>query len=210
MRNFVAKRMSARARLAAGAGSAFGVALLVAACSTGSSGTAAAGSSSPAGASSSSAAAGGSGSTVITTVSSSAGTFLANGSGHAVYLWTKDSNGMSACSGACAGAWPPVTTTGTVTASGGAKSSDLGTITRSDGTKQVTYDGHPLYFFSGDSGPGMASGQGNDGFGAKWWLVSPSGSDVTSAVSAFTKSGSGTSPAPAATPTSSSAGGGWS
>ena len=210
MRNFVAKRMSARARLAAGAGSAFGVALLVAACSTGSSGTAAAGSSSPAGASSSSAAAGGSGSTVITTVSSSAGTFLANSSGHAVYLWTKDSNGMSACSGACAGAWPPVTTTGTVTASGEAKSSDLGTITRSDGTKQVTYDGHPLYFFSGDSGPGMASGQGNDGFGAKWWLVSPSGSDVTSAVSAFTKSGSGTSPAPAATPTSSSAGGGWS
>ncbi|MFY9669551.1 MAG: hypothetical protein WAK83_17915 [Trebonia sp.] len=210
MRNFVAKRMSARARLAAGAGSAFGVALLVAACSTGSSGTAAAGSSSPAGASSSSAAAGGSGSTVITTVSSSAGTFLANSSGHAVYLWTKDSNGMSACSGACAGAWPPVTTTGTVTASGEAKSSDLSTITRSDGTKQVTYDGHPLYFFSGDSGPGMASGQGNDGFGAKWWLVSPSGSDVTSAVSAFTMSGSGTSPAPAATPTSSSAGGGWS
>ena len=210
MRNFVAKRMSARARLAAGAGSACGVALLVAACSTGSSGTAAAGSSSPAEASSSSAAAGGSGSTVITTVSSSAGTFLATSSGHAVYLWSKDGNGMSACTGACAGAWPPVTTTGTVTASGGAKSSDLGTITRPDGTKQVTYDGHPLYFFSGDSGPGMASGQGNDGFGAKWWLVSPSGSDVTSAVTAFTKSGSGTSPAPAATPTSSSAGGGWS
>ena len=210
MRNFVAKRMSARARLAAGAGSAFGVALLVAACSTGSSGTAAAGSSSPAGASSSSAAAGGSGSTVITTVSSSAGTFLATSSGHAVYLWSKDGDGMSACTGACTGAWPPVTTTGQVTASGGAKSSDLGTITRSDGTKQVTYDGHPLYFFSGDSGLGMASGQGNDGFGAKWWLVSPSGSDVTAAVSSFTKSGSGTSAAPAATPASSSAGGGWS
>lgn len=210
MRNFVAKRMSARARLAAGAGSAFGVALLVAACSTGSSGTAAAGSSSPAGASSSSAAASSSGSTVITTVSSSAGTFLANGSGHAVYLWSKDGNGMSACTGACTGAWPPVTTTGQVSASGGAKSSDLGTITRSNGTKQVTYDGHPLYFFAGDSGPGMASGQGNDGFGAKWWLVSPSGSDITAAVSSFTKSGSGTSPAPAATPTSSSAGGGWS
>jgi predicted lipoprotein with Yx(FWY)xxD motif len=210
VRNFVAKRMSARARLAAGAGSACGVALLVAACSTGSSGTAAAGSSSPAGASSSSAAAGGSGSTVITTVSSSAGTFLATSSGHAVYLWSKDGDGMSACTGACTGAWPPVTTTGQVTASGGAKSSDLGTITRPDGTKQVTYDGHPLYFFSGDSGPGMASGQGNDGFGAKWWLVSPSGSDVTSAVTAFTKSGSGTSPAPAATPASSSAGGGWS
>jgi predicted lipoprotein with Yx(FWY)xxD motif len=209
MRNFMAKRMSGRARLAAGAGSAFGVALLVAACGTGSSSTGAAGSSSPAGASSA-AASGGSGSTVITTVSSSAGTFLTNSSGQAVYLWSKDGNGMSACSGACAGAWPPVTTTGTVTAVGAAKSSDLGTITRSDGTKQVTYDGHPLYFFSGDSGPGMASGQGNDGFGAKWWLVAPSGSDVTAAVSSFTKSGSGTSPAPAATPASSSAGGGWS
>jgi predicted lipoprotein with Yx(FWY)xxD motif len=127
-----------------------------------------------------------------------------------VYLWSKDGNGMSACTGACTGAWPPVTTTGQVTASGGAKSSDLGTITRPDGTKQVTYDGHPLYFFAGDSGPGMASGQGNDGFGAKWWLVSPSGSDVTTAVSSFTKSGSGTSAAPAATPASSSAGGGWS
>ena len=53
--------------------------------------------------------------------------------------------------------------------------SDLGTITRSDGTKQVTYDGHPLYYFAGDSGAGMASGQGSDGFGAKWWLVSPAG-----------------------------------
>jgi len=210
MRNFMAKRMSARARLAAGAGSVLSAALLVAACGTGSSSTGAAGSSSPAGASSAAAASGGSGSTVITTVSSSAGTFLTSGSGHAVYLWTKDGSGMSACSGACAGVWPPVTTTGTVTASGGAKSSDLGTITRSNGTKQVTYDGHPLYFFAGDSGPGMASGQGNDEFGAKWWLVSPSGSDVTAAVSSFTKSGSGTSPTPAATPTSSSAGGGWS
>jgi predicted lipoprotein with Yx(FWY)xxD motif len=207
VRNFVAKRMSARARLAAGAGSALGVALLVAACSTGSSGTAAAGSSSPAGASSSSAAAGGSGSTVITTVSSSAGTFLANSSGHAVYLWTKDSSGMSACSGACAGAWPPVTATGTVTAAGSAKASDLGTITRSDGTKQVTYDGHPLYYFSGDSGPGTASGQGSDGFGAKWWLVAPSGSDITASVTSFTASGSGA--APAATSKPSSSGGGY-
>jgi predicted lipoprotein with Yx(FWY)xxD motif len=209
MRNFMTNRLSARARLAAGAGSALGVALLVAACSTGSSSTGAAGSSSPAG-TSSAAADGGSGSTVITTVSSSAGTFLTTSSGHAVYLWSKDGNGMSACTGACTGAWPEVTTTGQVTASGGAKSSDLGTITRPDGTKQVTYDGHPLYFFAGDSGPGMASGQGNDGFGAKWWLVSPSGSDVTAAVSSFTKSGSATSPAPAATPASTSAGGGWS
>jgi predicted lipoprotein with Yx(FWY)xxD motif len=124
-----------------------------------------------------------------------------------VYLWVKDTGDASACTGACAGAWPPVTATGTVTASGSAKASDLGTITRSDGTKQVTYDGHPLYYFSGDSGPGTASGQGSDGFGAKWWLVAPSGSDVTASVTSFTASGSAA--APAATTKPSSSGGGY-
>jgi hypothetical protein len=107
-----------------------------------------------------------------------------------------------------------------VTAAGSAKPSDLSTITRSDGTKQVTYDGHPLYYFSGDSGPGTATGQGSDGFGAKWWLVAPTGSDVTASVSSFTASGSGSAPSapaaaastPASTPAggSSSAGGSWS
>jgi hypothetical protein len=123
-----------------------------------------------------------------------------------VYLWAKDTNDMSACTGACAGAWPPVTTTGTATASGTAKAAELGTITRSDGTKQVTYDGHPLYYFAGDSGR-----QGSDNFGAKWWLVAPSGGSVTGSVSSFTVSGSGGS-SPAATPgaSSHSAGGGWS
>jgi hypothetical protein len=99
-----------------------------------------------------------------------------------------------------------------VTAGGGAKSSELGTITRSDGTKQVTYDGHPLYYYVGDSGPGTASGQGSDQFGGKWWLIAPTGSDVTASVSSFTAGGSGASapaaPAPAAS--SKSAGGGWS
>ena len=130
-----------------------------------------------------------------------------------MYLLVKDAGGASACTGACAGAWPPVTASGTVTAGGGAKASDLGTITRSDGTKQVTYDGHPLYYFAGDSGPGMASGQGSDSFGAKWWLVAPGGGDVTGSVSSFTVSGgsSGSSPsAPAPASSSKSAAGGWS
>lgn len=207
------KPISAPARLAAGVGCAFAAVLLLAACSSGNSSSssgssAAAGPSTPAAGSSAS----GSVAAVITTASSSAGTFLTDGSGRAVYLWAKDSGGQSACSGQCAGAWPPVTTNGTVTASGGAKSSDLGTITRSNGSKQVTYDGHPLYFFAGDSGPGMASGQGNDGFGAKWWLVSPSGTDVTAAVTSFTTGLSGSSPAPStpAASHSSSAGGSWS
>ena len=148
-----------------------------------------------AGGSSSSAGASSSGGTVITTAKSSGGTVLASSSGRAVYLWAKDTGDMSNCNGACAGAWPPVTTTGTATASGAAKASDIGTITRSDGTKQVTYDGHPLYYFSGDSGPGTASGQGSDAFGAKWWLVAPTGSDVTAGVTSFTAGSSAAAPA---------------
>ena len=136
---------------------------------------------------------------VITTRSGSAGPFLTDGTGRAVYLWSKDSMDKSACSGACAGAWPPVQATGKVTVSGSAMGSDLGTITRSDGTKQVTYEGHPLYYFAGDSGPGQTNGQGSDGFGAKWWLAAPSGTKIIGAVSAA---------APKA-PASSSTGGGY-
>jgi predicted lipoprotein with Yx(FWY)xxD motif len=206
MRNSIVKRMSGPAKLATGVGGAVGVAMLVAACSSGSSSSSTgAASSSPAGASApSSAAASGSGATVITTASSSGNTFLTSGSGRAIYMWAKDTGAASACTGACASAWPPVTSP--ATAAGSAKASDLGTITRSDGTKQVTYDGHPLYYFVGDTGAGTATGQGSDNFGAKWWLVSPAGSDVTASVSSFTVSGS----SPAATPaaTSSSAGGG--
>jgi len=190
-------------------------ALLVAGCASGGSSTA---SSSPAtgtsAAGASTSAAASSSSTEITTASASGSTFLTDGSGRAVYLWMKDTGDASQCSGACAGAWPPVTATGSVTAGGSAVASDLGTITRSDGTKQVTYDGHPLYYFSGDSGAGTATGQGSDGFGAKWWLVSPSGSDVTASVTSFTPGSSGggsaPSPSPSQSSSKSSAGGGWS
>ena len=190
-------------------------ALLVAGCASGGGSTA---SSSPgtgasaAGASTSGAAS--SGSTEITTASASGSTFLTDGSGRAVYLWAKDTGDASQCSGACASAWPPVTATGSVTAGGSAVASDLSTITRSDGTKQVTYDGHPLYYYVGDSGPGQATGQGSDNFGAKWWLVAPSGSDVTASVTSFTAGSSGggsaPSPSPSQSSSKSSAGGGWS
>jgi len=205
--------LSGRTKLVAGVGGALAAAVVVAACSSASSSTPsppASPTASPAAASSSSAAASSSGGVVITTASSSGGTFLITSSGRAVYLWAKDTGDTSNCSGACAGAWPPVT--GTATASGSAQASDLGTITRSDGTKQVTYDGHPLYYFSGDSGPGTAAGQGSDGFGAKWWLVAPAGGDVTAGVTSFTAGGSGGAPASPSAPAtaSSKAGGSWS
>jgi predicted lipoprotein with Yx(FWY)xxD motif len=206
--------MSKRTNLVAGVGGALAAAATVAACSSAASSTAAAPAASATGSPAAASPAGGasaSGGTVITTAKSSAGMVLTNGSGKAVYLWVKDTGDMSNCNGACAGAWPPVTATGTATATGGAKASDIGTITRSDGTKQVTYDGHPLYYFTGDNGPGTASGQGSDSFGAKWWLVTPTGSDVTASVSTFTAAASGAAPAaPASSPASKSAGGSWS
>ena len=175
-------------------GALIAVALLAAACgSSGSSSSSSSSTGAQAGASASGSA------MVISTKAGSAGTFLTDGSGRTVYLWVKDGMGSSACSGACAALWPPVTTAGSPTASGSAQASDLGTITRSDGTKQVTYDGHPLYYYAGDSSAGQTNGQGTDSFGAKWWLVAPAGTSITSA-------GGGTTPsAPAST-----AGGGWS
>ena len=180
-----------------------GSALLATACS--SAATTSSPSSAPAAGSSASASTTG---TVISTQAGSAGAFLTAGSGRAVYLWAKDGMNMSACSGACATAWPPVPATGTLTATGGAKASDLGTITRSDGTKQVTYDGHPLYYFVGDSAAGKTNGQGSDNFGAKWWLVASSGAKIT-ASSDTAAAANAAAPAASATSGSSNAGGGW-
>jgi predicted lipoprotein with Yx(FWY)xxD motif len=207
-------RARKRVTMAAGIGAATGAALFAAACSSASSSPAPAparsapASSAPAAGSASAAASGGasaSGATVITTAKAAGGTILTDGNGRAVYLWVADTGDASTCSGACASAWPPVPARGTVTAAGSARAGDLGTITRSDGTRQVTYDGHPLYYFSGDSGPGTAAGQGSPAFGAKWWLVAPSGGDVTASVSSFTASSSSSG----STPASPAAGGGY-
>jgi len=107
------------------------------------------------------------------------GTYLTGSSGRALYLWAADSRGESTCSGACARVWPPLLASATPNAAGGVNSSDLGTIVRSDGSKQVTYNGHPLYYYVADPGAGTTHGQGSDSFGAKWWLVAPSGDGIT-------------------------------
>jgi predicted lipoprotein with Yx(FWY)xxD motif len=160
-----------------------GVSVLVAACgSSGSTTTtaAAAGGSTATASSSATATPVSAKGTAVGTTTGSAGTFLTGAGGRAVYLWVADAKGMSSCSGACAKAWPPLTTKGKPVASGSVKASELGTIKRSDGTEQVTYDGHPLYYFEGDPKSGTTTGQGSDAFGAKWWLVSTSGSAITS------------------------------
>lgn len=121
----------------------------------------------------------GNGVTVTVKHASKLGTILAVGSKKmTVYMFEGDKGAVSSCTGACASVWPPVTTSGGPTASGAASSADLGTIARSDGTTQVTYKGHPLYFFAKDKDAGDSYGQGIHGFGADWYVIAPSGSKV--------------------------------
>jgi predicted lipoprotein with Yx(FWY)xxD motif len=198
-----------------GAAALVGVALIVAGCgSSSSTSTAAPATSSAAAAPATSSSASATAAPVsakgvsIGTAKNSSGTYLTGASGRALYLWEADSPGMSSCSGACAKAWPPLTTTGTPSAGHGVTAGDLGTISRSDGTKQVTYKGHPLYYFVADTTAGSTKGQGSDSFGAKWWLVAPSGTAITAG--APKSAGGGSSSGAASSSSSSSAGGGWS
>jgi predicted lipoprotein with Yx(FWY)xxD motif len=115
----------------------------------------------------------------VATKKSKLGTILAAGPKHlTVYLFEADKGTSSACSGACAKAWPPVTTSGQPTVSSGAVSADLGTTMRSDGAEQVTYKGHPLYFFEKDEDSGDAYGQGSKAFGAGWYAMKANGSKI--------------------------------
>lgn len=107
------------------------------------------------------------------------GTILAAGPRKlTVYLFEKDRGSTSSCTGACAKVWPPVTTAGMPTAGAGAVSADLGSVKRADGTEQVTYKGHPLYFYDDDKDAGDAYGQGSKAFGAGWYVLKPSGSKL--------------------------------
>jgi predicted lipoprotein with Yx(FWY)xxD motif len=113
-----------------------------------------------------------SGSTLaLKTAKGSAGIWLTDSAGRTLYLYTRDKGTTSECYGACAKAWPPLTTTGSVTISGKyTVQRDLGVTTRTDGTKQVTYGGHPLYYYKGDTAPGQTNGQG---VGGVWFLIGP-------------------------------------
>ena len=114
---------------------------------------------------------------------SNLGKILVDSQGRTVYLFKKDTGSKSTCSGECAVDWPPVTAKGRPTAGSGVTASMLGTTKRSDGSQQVTYDGHPLYRYEGDQSAGDANGQGLVAFGAAWYSVSPGGSQITTASS---------------------------
>jgi predicted lipoprotein with Yx(FWY)xxD motif len=107
------------------------------------------------------------------------GKILAGPSGRSIYLFLADSASSSACNTAgCVRDWPPVLTNAAPKAGAGVNASLLGTIKRRDGTTEVTYAGHPLYYFVADKKPGDVTGQGIDAYGAPWYVVAPSGMQI--------------------------------
>jgi predicted lipoprotein with Yx(FWY)xxD motif len=107
------------------------------------------------------------------------GNILVNSKGRTLYLFNRDSGTMSECNGACAVNWPPLRAVGKPTIGSGAKVSLISTSTRSDGARQVTYNGHPLYLFKNDSSPGDTNGEGLSAFGGSWFAVSPAGTQIS-------------------------------
>ncbi len=131
-------------------------------------------------------------SAIVDLSKSSFGPILTDGKGRSLYLWKGDAGTHSACMGACAAAWPPLTTQGAPHAGAGVSGAKLSTTKRSDGTTQVLYAGHPLYYFAGDSAPGQTNGQGSSAFGAEWELVAASGAPAGSAHIGTASTGAGT------------------
>jgi predicted lipoprotein with Yx(FWY)xxD motif len=115
------------------------------------------------------------------------GKILVNSQGRTLYLFKKDSGRKSACTGACATFWPPLRASGKPTAGRGLSASKLGTIKRSDGKPQVTYNGHPLYTFQEDTKAGQTKGQGLTAFGASWFTLSPAGNQISGHAAAANK-----------------------
>jgi predicted lipoprotein with Yx(FWY)xxD motif len=116
--------------------------------------------------------------TTVSARHTSLGTVLVGPNGRTLYLFEKDKGGKSSCSGACASVWPPLTTSGTPKASGGVRSSLLGTTKRAGGVKQVTYKGHPLYYYVTDTKSGQTTGEGVKSFGAEWYVLATSGNKI--------------------------------
>jgi predicted lipoprotein with Yx(FWY)xxD motif len=106
------------------------------------------------------------------------GRILVDNKGITLYDFVKDKGGKSACYGACAALWPPLITHGKPIAGPGVRASLLGTTKRQGGQLEVTYGGHPLYYFVSDRKPGQTTGQGVNQFGGPWWVLSRAGKEI--------------------------------
>jgi predicted lipoprotein with Yx(FWY)xxD motif len=109
------------------------------------------------------------------------GKVLATSLGRTLYFFMKDKNGRSACYGSCASYWPPLMKKGALRAGTGVKAKLLGTTKRKNGKLQATYNGHPLYLYKGDTGAGQISGQRQNFFGGRWYVVSAGGKAIKAA-----------------------------
>ena len=118
--------------------------------------------------------------TVVKVGPSNLGRILVDSHGKTLYLWAHDKGKKSTCYGDCAMYWPPLLTRGMPVARSGARAGLLGTTRRHDGRLQVTYAGHPLYYFVQDTKPGQTTGEGSTGFGGRWDPLSSGGKAVRS------------------------------
>ncbi len=109
------------------------------------------------------------------------GAILVDARGRTLYLFLKDRNHKSQCTGSCATYWPPLLNTGKPSAGAGVRTSLLGLTTRQGGSHQVTYAGHPLYVFVADTKPGQTNGEGSINFGAAWYVIGANGRAVKAA-----------------------------
>jgi predicted lipoprotein with Yx(FWY)xxD motif len=106
------------------------------------------------------------------------GRILVDSKGITLYDFPPDKGTTSVCYGACAALWPPVLTHGKPIAGPSVRASLLGTTKRKDGKLEVTYNGHPLYYWVGDKKPGQTTGQGLNQFGGPWWVLTPAGKEI--------------------------------
>jgi predicted lipoprotein with Yx(FWY)xxD motif len=132
--------------------------------------------------------------TVVSVNKGTLGRMLVDVHGRTLYLFEKDKNGKSACTGTCKAFWPPLLTKGKPRAAAGVKAAWLGRAKRPDGGMQVTYRGHPLYRFSLDTKAGQTKGEGLNDFGAHWYAVSPQGVKLTAPSTANSGGGGGYGP----------------
>jgi predicted lipoprotein with Yx(FWY)xxD motif len=134
------------------------------------------------------------GSSAISIRHTPAGPTLVDANGRTLYLFAGDTRNLSRLSAAGRAIWPPFTAASTPAATGGALAAQVGSIPAGAGTRQITYNGHPLYYYVGDHAPGQVAGQGLNEFGARWYVVSAAGRAITASPSR-SQGGSTSSPA---------------
>lgn len=108
------------------------------------------------------------------------GRIVTDDEGRTVYLFEKDEHDQSYCTGACESVWPPVTTKGLPKIGDGIAAGKVTLLKRENGLRQVVYQGHPLYYYQGDTHSGDTNGQELDQFGAEWYALTPSGDPAQS------------------------------